>query len=65
MSTNKEKRDNLNKHLRELSIELKDYVKAKRAEYRKKPVYLKKDSDVCVDKLRNAFEQFIAETYRD
>jgi hypothetical protein len=65
MNAIEEKKNNLNKHLCELVGELKDYVKAKRAEYRKKPVYLKKDSDVCVDKLRNAFEQFIAETYRD
>jgi hypothetical protein len=65
MSTKQDKRDNLNKHLCELMIELKDYVKAKRAEYRDKPVYLPKDSDICVDRLRDAFNIFINETYRD
>jgi len=66
MSTKQEKRrDNLNEHLCKLMIELKDYVKAKRAEYRKKPVYLQKDSDICVDRLRDAFNVFINETYRD
>lgn len=64
MSNNQEKRDNLNEHLRLLKAELDDYVKAKRAEYRKKPVYLKKDSDICVDRLRDAFNTFIVETYR-
>jgi uncharacterized protein VirK/YbjX len=65
MSTNKEKRANLSLLLKELKKELNDYVKAKRAEYRKKPVYLQKDSDIAVDKLRNAFNQFVSETYRD
>lgn len=65
MSTNKQKRDNLRKHLNLLERELEDYVKAKRAEYRDKPVYLQKDSDICVDRLRDAFNIFINETYRD
>jgi hypothetical protein len=65
MSTNKQKRANLDKHLLSLKSELRDYVKAKRAEYRNKPVYLKKDSDICVDRLREAFNIFIVETYRD
>jgi hypothetical protein len=65
MNAIEKKKNNLNKHLCELVSELKDYVKAKRAEYRKKPVYLQKDSDICVDKLRDAFNTFINETYRD
>jgi hypothetical protein len=65
MSTNKERRATLNKALAELRKELRDYVKAKRAEYRKKPVYLDKDSDICVDRLNESFRWFINKTYRD
>lgn len=65
MSTTKEKRANLTRLLKELNKELNDYVKAKRAEHRKRPVYLAKDSDICVDKLNDAFRYFINETYRD
>jgi hypothetical protein len=65
MSTNKEKRANLTKALNELRKELRDYVKAKRCELRKRPVYLAKDSDICVDRLNESFRWFINKTYRD
>lgn len=65
MSTNKEKRANLTKALNELRKELRDYVKAKRCELRKRPVYLDKDSDICVDRLNESFRWFINKTYRD
>jgi hypothetical protein len=65
MKNNKERRATLNKALAELRKELRDYVKAKRAEYRKKPVYLDKDSDICVDRLNESFRWFINNTYRD
>jgi hypothetical protein len=65
MKNNKERRATLNKALAELRKELRDYVKAKRAEYRKKPVYLDKDSDICVDRLNESFRWFINKTYRD
>jgi ribosome recycling factor len=63
--TNKERRANLTKALSELRKELQDYVKAKRCELRKRPVYLDKDSDICVDRLNDTFRNFISTTYRD
>jgi gluconate kinase len=65
MKTNKERRATLNKALAELRKELRDYVKAKRCELRKRPVYLAKDSDICVDRLNDTFRHFINQTYRD
>lgn len=38
---------------------IEDYTKACNLEARKRPVYLKKDSDVAVDLMREAFEWFI------
>jgi hypothetical protein len=55
----------LTKYLALLQREIKDYVKAKRGEMRKRPVYLAKDSDICVDRMREAFDIFVNETYRD
>lgn len=50
---------------KELQKEIADYMKAKRGEMRKRPVYLTKDSDVCVDRMRDKFEWFVNLTYRN
>lgn len=65
MTTRNPATANLTKHLALLQREIKDYTKAKRGEMRKRPVYLKKDSDICVDRMRDAFETFVRETYRN
>lgn len=48
-----------------LQKEIADYMKAKRGEIRKRPVYLEKDSDKAVDSMRQAFDWFVIKTYRD
>lgn len=48
-----------------LQSEISDYMKAKAGEIRKRPVYLEKDSDKAVDKMREVFNLFVCETYRD
>jgi hypothetical protein len=53
----------LTRLLAALNKEIKDYTKARRCEFRKRPVYLAKDSDKCVDKMRAAFEKFVSQTY--
>lgn len=53
----------LTRLLAALNKEIKDYTKARRCELRKRPVYLAKDSDKCVDKMRAAFEKFVSQTY--
>lgn len=63
--TNKEKKAQLTALLAALQKEVKDYVKAKRGEMRSRPVYLAKDSDVCVDRMSDAFRRFVSETYRN
>ena len=64
MKTNKELSAELTKLHAELQKEIADYLKAKRGELRKRPVYLKKDSDICVDKMSDKFEWFVSQTYR-
>ena len=59
ITESKAQRKAFNEKLKTLRKSINDYVKAKRGEARIKPVYLAKDSDYAVDKMRDAFEWFI------
>ena len=63
--TDKQKKARLTALLASLNKEIRDYTKAKRGEMRKRPVYLAKDSDVCVDRMTAAFHRFVNSTYRN
>lgn len=63
--TPKQRKANLLKWHKALQAEIADYMKAKTGEIRKRPVYRAKDSDVAVDTMREAFNLFVSETYRD
>jgi hypothetical protein len=65
METTKDQKARLTRLHRELQKEIADYMKAKRGELRKRPVYLKKDSDKCVDKMSETFRYFVNSTYRN
>ena len=59
MKQNNTKNKMFNELRKALLREIADYTKAVKYETRKHPVYLEKDSDIAVDKMREAFEQFI------
>lgn len=63
--TTKERRANLTRWHKALQKEISAYMKAKRCEMRKRPVYLAKDSDKAVDTMTEAFRYFVHFTYRD
>lgn len=63
--TPKERRANLTRWHKALQSEIAAYMKAKRCEMRKRPVYLAKDSDKAVDAMTEAFRWFVNQTYRD
>jgi hypothetical protein len=59
MKKNNTKNKMFNELRKALLREVADYTKAVKCETRKRPVYLEKHSDIAVDKMRDAFEQFI------
>ena len=65
MENTKDQKARLSRLHRELQKEIADYMKAKRGELRKRPVYLKKDSDKCVDRMSESFRYFVNSTYRN
>ena len=65
MENRKDLKARLTRLHNELQKEIADYMKAKRGEMRKRPVYRKKDSDKCVDKMSESFRYFVNSTYRN